>query len=938
MKHLRASILLSITSVTMLTLLPAALGFDAFASRSDAQQRINKLGLIDDGQLAATDLEVGADMRWTFPRLKAAQLKVGESLLFNVPGARAVEIPLVSRSTITAGSLAMTFADHVTGNSAEIVIHKSIVRGTVRFVVAENAGVAARVESWTLASSKDGERYTISAAPQECAGCDQLPPVPDENANPNEGGAEGGAEGGVAGDCADSGQVIDVLLAVTPAFIRENFASPEEFEAAALNDVNSANAALANSRVYTRYRVVAFTQLATDGTGNIGTDLDQLTSLSDGVWDEVHAARNATLADVVSLYSDSGGGGVAWLGVGNPATAFSVVGGSGGTLLAHELGHNMGCCHAYNDGGGCTTGGYYPYSNGWRFIAGSVEYRTVMAYAPGAQIPYYSNPDVYYQGKRTGALGIDPATSANNARTQNLTAYTVANYRCGSSPETDCDGDGVGDDSAINDGIVLDCNLTGLPDSCDIAIGISLDLDLNGVPDECPLFDIEVLPQPIATLDTFGSSVAMTTSANGASLFTLIGAPGDDDLVANGGSVSLFTTIAGVTTSSTLLPTVGSANAFFGRGVAVFGRAASTSTPIYAARNLAIVGAYRYNETIGANTYVSKGAICLFAQNPNGTWSQRWTGTSNPGGYIRPGVTGANGATDYALFGYSVAIGRHPIETAEHIVAGAPGRANGAGVVYLYSNSTTDVPIGRGTRLLASPIAGDNFGAAVALDNFVPVNGGSKVVIVAGAPGRNSSKGIAVTYERNPVPNSLGAFPTSGTALNPVGAGMALLPGDLYGSSVAIYDNLIVVGAPGTHAGRGRVHFWERTAPMSGVWAYKGFYEPADALEGDAFGSSVAIAPSVDGLARIITVGAAKADIVLSDTSIRLDAGIVTLLRRTNGATGATFLQKRTANDPGTGDAFGYSAASVRGLSVVGAPFNDEAGLNAGKARFMLTP
>jgi hypothetical protein len=65
---------------------------------------------------------------------------------------------------------------------------------------------------------------------------------------------------------------------------------------------------------------------------------------------------------------------------------------------------------------------------------------------------------------------------------------------------------------------------------------------------------------------------------------------------------------------------------------------------------------------------------------------------------------------------------------------------------------------------------------------------------------------------------------------------------------------------------------------------------------------------------------------------------MVTLLRRVNGAMGATFVQKRTANDPATGDAFGYSAASVRGLSVGGAPFNDEAGLNAGKVRFMLTP
>ena len=42
--------------------------------------------------------------------------------------------------------------------------------------------------------------------------------------------------------------------------------------------------------------------------------------------------------------------------------------------------------------------------------------------------------------------------------------------------------------------------------------------------------------------------------------------------------------------------------------------------------------------------------------------------------------------------------------------------------------------------------------------------------------------------------------------------------------------------------------------------------------------------------------------------------------------------------NPATGDEFGYSAASTRGFSLIGAPFSDITGLNSGKARLLTTP
>ncbi|MEY4810253.1 MAG: hypothetical protein RI986_591, partial [Planctomycetota bacterium] len=97
----------------------------------------------------------------------------------------------------------------------------------------------------------------------------------------------------------------------------------------------------------------------------------------------------------------------------------------GALTFTHEVGHNQGCCHATGDGGGCTSGGVFPYSVGHRFTtAGGTQFRTVMAYSPGTRSPRFSSPLVNFAGMPTGL------PEADNARTLNETAIAMANYRC----------------------------------------------------------------------------------------------------------------------------------------------------------------------------------------------------------------------------------------------------------------------------------------------------------------------------------------------------------------------------------------------------------------------------------------------------------------------------------------------------------------------------
>jgi hypothetical protein len=134
--------------------------------------------------------------------------------------------------------------------------------------------------------------------------------------------------------------------------------------------------------------------------------------------------------------------------------------------------------------------------------------------------------------------------------------------------------------------------------------------------------------------------------------------------------------------------------------------------------------------------------------------------------------------------------------------------------------------------------------------------------------------------------------------------------GDCFGGSVAIDDDTIVVGASSddTAAGEGAGSAYVFTR-SGGVWSQQDQLFASDAATGDCFGGSVAI----DG--DTIVVGAH-----CDDTAVGVNAGSVYVFTRTGGVwsqQGRLF-----AKDAASGDLFGLSVAIDHDSIVAGAPWD----------------
>lgn len=233
------------------------------------------------------------------------------------------------------------------------------------------------------------------------------------------------------------------------------------------------NAYLASSLVPTRIRLVHAALTPYTESGTYLDNLSRLQDSADGPMDELHVLRDQYGADLVALIADvSDVCGVAWLFFDDAGYGFSMTSVNCTSFtFAHELGHNFGCCHDRdNSGGGC----YTPAAYGYRFIGESgTQWRTIMAYAPGTRVGYYSNPNVLYDGVPTGTA------TENNSATMPLSSPFISQYRT-AQPFTDCDGNLIADVIDIAAGAALDANANGIIDSCEDCEG---DLDGSGVVD-----------------------------------------------------------------------------------------------------------------------------------------------------------------------------------------------------------------------------------------------------------------------------------------------------------------------------------------------------------------------------------------------------------------------------------------------------------------------
>jgi uncharacterized delta-60 repeat protein len=242
-----------------------------------------------------------------------------------------------------------------------------------------------------------------------------------------------------AADTLPEPTVVDVMFLYTSQTVIGE-GNEDGIRTRILDSVDETNRRLSNSVVNVRIQPVYVGLFNAAETGDLPRDLYRLANSVDGM-ERVPQLRNDYKADLVCLITElenQGYGGAAWdltPPKGNPATGYAVVRrillGRGSPYLPHELGHLLGCAHDREHSGDLDTEFFRtrkPYVFGHRLVAGGVTYTDLMAYEPGIALPFYSNPNLNFDGAPLGAPE-GSALPSDGARTINETAPYVARYR-----------------------------------------------------------------------------------------------------------------------------------------------------------------------------------------------------------------------------------------------------------------------------------------------------------------------------------------------------------------------------------------------------------------------------------------------------------------------------------------------------------------------------
>jgi hypothetical protein len=370
-----------------------------------------------------------------FEPAQLAGLRSGDALPKAFEGLAGTGLRLTRKSIVEAPSEAadgihFQFVDSLNQDrEASILLREGRLAG----FIATSSG------RYELRSLKSGTVSAALAGPASELPCG----MSDEHRVPAQSHA---GDGGLAGVGCDDGSLINVYVAYTDAAVAQAGGEPQMLDQI-LWAFGDSNTIYANSGILVQLQLRGTERASgyAENPSSMANDLYALRDPADGALDTVLANATQQGADLTALVRADGGGacGIAFLIGGSPTdvdygVSVTALGCFSNRTFTHELGHNMGCCHAPGDGGGCNSGGVYPYSTGHRFFGtNGLQYRTVMAYSPGARIGYFSSPLVTFQGTPTGIAG-----ERDNARSINETRFVVSNFRCAPCP-ADLTGDWV---------------------------------------------------------------------------------------------------------------------------------------------------------------------------------------------------------------------------------------------------------------------------------------------------------------------------------------------------------------------------------------------------------------------------------------------------------------------------------------------------------------
>lgn len=428
MDHLNSPLSLGLASLAIL----------ASSAPAFAQDSVPAAFRTSDPSLAATVLRGARKLDLPGASVDAAALaalEAGDAMPADLAGTVGGGQVVVARRAAADGGVYLHFAHPRT----PLAFSDCLVRaGRVTGVVRDGLGGVESVR--TLDDGRMVRQILDEDAKSECGGSIAA----DTMQKPHAAGFE---QGGVSQGACSDGNTFDIFFVIHVDAAIEIGGLQATLDEAALA-VELANTVYTNSSIMLHARMVGVRitgDAVTNGDGLNG-DLAALRNASDGVFDEGTDNRAEWGADMIKLWrtvdpTDTGIAGLGYL-LTSSVTPASNAGFSvdrwtvavSNITFPHELGHNMGCCHATGDGGGCSdaSGGYYSYSFGNRFTGDSgTAWRTMMAYQPGTRIPYASSPVVSYDGEFTGSATEDNRRTINNTRT------VFCDFVCSTVPDND---------------------------------------------------------------------------------------------------------------------------------------------------------------------------------------------------------------------------------------------------------------------------------------------------------------------------------------------------------------------------------------------------------------------------------------------------------------------------------------------------------------------